>query len=327
MRIVFLGSGEFALPSLERLHALSDTYRLVRVITRPDRPAGRGKRLTPTPIRRRAMELGIPCDAPPPVNDAEYLAELEGLGAELYIVADYGELLGKAIRALPAIGMFNLHGSLLPRFRGAAPVAYAILAGDEETGVTLFRVERRLDSGTMVDHAAVKIEQTETAGELEERLAHLAVELLERNLPRFADGSFTEEPQDESGVTLAPKLEKNEARIDWQRSAQEVVAAVRAYNPWPGAFTALHRSGAAAEAVGERTTIWKAAVSSEEPQPPREPGAIIAAKNRLSVQCGQGVVEVVALQRPGKATMAAAAYLNGMRLDPTAFFGASKTER
>ena len=316
MKLVFLGSGEFAVPTLERLHALKETYPLARVISRPDRPSGRGRKLTPMPVKLRALELGLPCDSPSTVNDPEYLSSLEALGAELYVVADYGELLGKAIRALPKIGMFNLHGSLLPRFRGASPVPYALLAGDTMTGVTLFRVERKLDCGPVVDSVSLSIESNETAGELEARLAVVAVELLERNLPRFATGSFCEEPQHEDSATLAPKIEKWHAEIDWRQGAPEIVAAVRAYNPWPGAFTHLQMDNS--DAKGERTVIWRASVAMDTPPFAGDcvgPGSIATTKSRLWVQCGNGVVEVFELQRPGKATMNAAAYLNGMRLE------------
>ena len=220
MRIVFFGSGEFAVPTLERLHSQSETFPLVQVVTRPDRPAGRGKKLRPTPVRLRAGELGLGCIAPATTRDESVLALIASLKPDLFIVADYGEILGQALIDLAPIGIFNLHGSVLPAYRGAAPVAHALLERELETGVTLFRIERGLDSGPVVATRRLAVEPLETSGELEARLAEIAAELLGEHLPRFASGEFTEVDQAHDLATFAPKLEKADAEIDWTANAR-----------------------------------------------------------------------------------------------------------
>jgi len=308
VRIVFFGTGPFAIPALERLHAASGVHPLLRVVTRPDRPQARGRKVSPTPVRRRASELGIACDAPETANDPVYLDSLAALAPDLFLVADYGEMLRKRIRELPAVGIFNLHGSLLPRWRGAAPVVHAILAGERETGVTLFRIERGLDSGPVVDMEKLTIGELETAGELEARLARAGADLIERNLPRFASGSLRETPQDDSQATPAPKIEKSAAQIDWTAPAEQVARQVRAYNPWPGAFSLIR---------GERTIFLRARPIGAEVQGTEPPGSVVSvARDAFCVRCGQGAIEVLELQREGKAPLEAAAYLRGRPLQP-----------
>ena len=319
MKIVFLGSGPFAVPSLERLHRLSGTYPLARVISRPDQVAGRGNKLRPTPVRVWAREMGLRCDVPATTADPAYLDELRELGASLFVVADYGEILRPEFCAVPPIGTFNLHGSLLPKFRGAAPIQYAILAGEKQSGVTLFRVERKLDSGPIVDRTAVDILPLESAGELEERLAVLAADLLERNLAAFAGGTFSEVTQNHELATRAPKIEKAASLIDWTADAESVSAAVRAYNPSPGAFSFLCRDGK----VPERTVFTRVRPTDEAGETSHaKSGSIeVVTKKRFCVICGRGAVEVEKLQRQGKSEMAAAAYLQGRRLRDGDYFG------
>ncbi len=325
MKLVFFGSGEFAKPVLERLASLRDAHPLLLVVTRPARPAGRGNRLRETPVAELCPKLGLECVAPETTKAPEFLARMEKLDADLYVVADFGEILRPDLLALPAIGVYNLHGSILPRYRGAAPVAHALLAGEEETGVTLFRIERGLDSGPVVDTARLPIEPEENAAELEARLAHLAADLIERSLPRFAGGDVEETPQRHSDATFAPKLEKRDAEIDWRRSGVEVLRHVRAYNPEPGAFTFLEREGRSRE----RTVVRRAgkapieAVPAEATGSHSGPGAIRATKRRLFVLCGEEAIEILELQRPGKGAVSASAYLQGQRLDGAERFGVS----
>jgi len=331
VKIVFFGSGPFGLPTLERLHAQSVRYPLLRVITRPDRPQKRGRKLATTPIRKRADELGVPCDAPESVNDPGFLDELQTLGADLFLVADYGEMLRKRLRAMPRIGVFNLHASLLPAYRGAAPVVHALFAGEKETGVTLFRIEKGLDSGPIVDTAPLAAEPLETAGELEERLARVAADLLERNLEAFSAGSFQESPQDETAATLAPKLTKRSGLITWSKTPAEVTNFIRALSPWPGAFSFLKKSAAAARKL-ERTAFLRVKPSSESPHRvqadphPAAPGAVDRVGSEgFSVHCGCGSVEVLEIQREGKGPLPAAAYLRGRGLEPGDRFVAEDT--
>lgn len=320
MRTAFLGSGPFALPALEVLHRRSDRYPLVLVATRQDRPVPRGRGLHPTEVRQKCLALGIECETPASVNDAAFLDRLRALRPDLIVTADFGEILRASILSLPRIGVFNLHGSLLPRHRGAAPVAHAILAGDKVSGVTLFRVERGVDTGPIVSQRSIEVDEEETAGELESRLAALAGEVLDGVLERFAEGTFTETPQDERSATLAPKLRKDAALIDWGRSARELAAWVHALNPWPLAYSHRLAEGGSAE----RTAFLRVrpcAVHGAEPGTP--PGTVLAVrKESFDVACGTGRLEVLELQREGKAAMSAAAYLCGRRLQAGTQFGA-----
>jgi methionyl-tRNA formyltransferase len=311
VKTVFLGSGPFGLPALERLSSEQELVELVRVISRPDRPAGRGRKLVATPVRVRAEELGLPCDTPDTVNETRYLEELEALQAELFVVVDYGEMLHKRLRELPTIGIFNLHPSLLPRYRGAAPVPRALLAGEPETGVALFRVERKLDSGPIVDMEGVPVEPLETTGELEERLSHVAAELLGRNLERFRTRTFAQKPQDHQKATYAPKLEKGEGLIHWDREPWALSNFVRALNPWPTAWSMLHQEGR----KPERTAFLRVRPGASQAVESLEPGTVLEVrKDGFQVSCKGGSVEVVELKREGKAALGASAYLRGRTL-------------
>lgn len=320
MRVVFLGSGPFGLPVLELLRGGIRGAELVRVVSRPDRPQGRVRRPTPMPAAARALELGIPCDTPETANDPAYLESLLALEPDIFVVADYGELLKAALRAIPRIGAFNLHASLLPAYRGAAPVAHAVLCGERATGVTLFRIVGRLDAGPIVDRESTEVGALETAGELEARLSLLAARLLERNLERFREGSFPEEPQDGARATQAPKLTKDQGRIDWSLDSVRLTNLVRALNPWPVAWSFLVSPGRRPE----RTAFLRV-----RPGPPDRtlsetgpPGTIVVAgKEGFRVRCRGGAVEVLELQREGSRPVDGAAYLRGRLLGPEDRFG------
>jgi methionyl-tRNA formyltransferase len=329
---VFLGSGPFAVPLVDRLAQLcasGTAQELALVVTRPDRRAGRGRKTRATPVSERCEELQLPFQAPESANDSSELDVLAGLAPDLILVADYGEFLGKTLRQLPRIGTYNFHGSLLPRHRGAAPVAHALLAGDSETGVTLFRLVRAMDAGPMVDRAAINILPDETAGELEDRLALLAADLLEKNLPAFAAQTFHEIEQDESAATVAPKLTKDMGVIAWQLTAQKVHDHIRAMNPWPGALAVFTPEGsepstpepeAPPPATPDRLDfrVFKSrqvphgAVSGDW-----EPGQVSAVtESGFTVRCADGDLELLELQRPGKARMPAQAFLRGFAVHP-----------
>ncbi|MGQ9591709.1 MAG: methionyl-tRNA formyltransferase, partial [Planctomycetota bacterium] len=283
---------------------------LVRVVTRPDRPRRRGGALAPVPVRARALELGLPCDAPASINLPEYAECLRRLEPDLAIVADYGEFISREVRSAPKIGIFNLHASLLPKYRGAAPVAHAILAGELVTGVTLFRVEARLDAGPIVDAAAIEIRPEETAGELEARLSRLAAELLGRNLEPLGRGSFREVPQDERLASFAPKLTKDAARIDWDAEPRRLADFVRALNPWPAAWSCLCAGGRR-----ERTIFLRVRPGPPAEGPGGAPGVVAEVrKDGFRVSCRGGTVEVLEIQREGGTALDAAAYLRGRAL-------------
>jgi methionyl-tRNA formyltransferase len=312
VNVVFFGSGPFALPALDLLRRRSPRHPLLLAVTRPDRPAGRGRKPQPTPVRRRAGELGIECEAPPSANDPAYLDRLAGLGADLFIVADYGEMLRRRLRETPRIGTFNLHASLLPAHRGAAPVVHALLRGESATGVTLFRVEKGLDTGPIVGSARTEVAPLETAGELEARLARLGADLLDGSLDAFEAGTFRETPQDERLATRAPKLGKGAGAIDWSTSPEALTNFVRALNPWPGAFSFLE----ARDARRERTVFLRVKPAAS-PCGGLAPGAVAEVrKDGFSVRAGSGAVEVLEIQREGKAPLPARAYLQGRALRP-----------
>jgi methionyl-tRNA formyltransferase len=310
VRVLFLGSGPFAVPALETLVRLSNVHPLVAVISRPDRPVGRRRQPCPTPVKARALELGVPCESPETLRNAEVLDRVRSFTVDLCIVADYGELLRESFLTIPRIGTFNLHGSLLPEFRGAAPVQHALLAGATETGVTLFRVERGLDSGPIVARARIDIGPEETAEELEARLSIEAARLLEAALPHFASGTFTETPQEHSRATLAPKLTKDSGVIDWRRSPESIRNQVRALRPWPTAHSTLTRDG-----EPDRRIIFLRVRRSGDGPRMGTPGEVIAvSKHGFTVACGGGAVDVIDVQPEGRAAMSSAAFLNGCPL-------------
>ena len=318
MKVVFLGSGPFALPSLEALARGPASARILRVVTRPERPRGRGRKPGPTPVGARAGELGLPCDAPPSANEPEYLEALRSLEPDLLIVADYGEIMRRPLLELPRIGPFNLHASLLPRYRGAAPVARAILDGERTSGVTLFRIERKLDSGPIVDAARLEVDPLETAGELEARLARLASEVLEKNLPALAAGTFREIPQEEKLVTIAEKLHKDMSIIRWDVEPDKLKDFVRALNPWPLAASFLRRG----EGRPERTLFLRVKPAGAAGASDLPPGSVEEVrKDGFTIRCAGGAVEVMEIQREGKAPLDAGAYLRGSRLQRGDFFG------
>jgi len=314
MTLVFIGSGPFAVPALEKL--ATSEYRPALVVSRPDRPGGRGQRPVPTLVRQSAEALGFPLQTPPSANDPTFIERLKALGPDIIIVADYGEILGEALRKLPRIGIFNLHASLLPRYRGAAPVVGALLQGDPETGVTLFRIIRGLDQGPVVDRLATPIGPLETAGELTERLGKLAADLLARNLPRLAAGRFPEEPQDQSQATLAPKLPKGAGAIDWTLPARTLVNFIRAFSPRPGAYSYLRRASARPGSHPERIRILRAREAVLVPEAALAAGTIARVeKHSFQVACGAGAIEVLELQPRARDVMSASGFLRGYPLE------------
>jgi methionyl-tRNA formyltransferase len=296
--IVFAGTPDFAVPSLQAL--ISGGQRIRAVYTQPDRPAGRGRRLAASPVKRLAVEHGLEVRQPESFKPEQAKAALQALNADLMVVAAYGLLLPRAVLEAPRLGCVNVHASLLPRWRGAAPIQRAILAGDAQTGVTIMQMEAGLDTGPMLLKRSCPIGPRDTAGDIHDRLAALGAEALAEALPGIADDSLRAEPQDEALATYAAKLTKDEARIDWTAPAEQIDRQVRAFNPWPVAYTQWD---------GRALRIWRAeplAASS-----PASPGTVIAcSREGVDVAAGRGALRVLELQAPGKRAMAAGEFLN-----------------
>jgi methionyl-tRNA formyltransferase len=302
VRTLFFGSGSVALPALSRLLD-SGLVDIDSVITAPPRPAGRKGLLTPTPVAELAAARELPIRTPLTLRDAAVLAELEAVAAELIILADYGRIIPAAILDLPRHGALNIHPSLLPRHRGAAPVVGAILAGDETTGVTVMRMDEGLDTGPIVAQRHVPLDGGEVAPELEARLAELGAELLVARLPAWLDGSLKARPQPQAGASLTRLLRREDGRLDPQRSAAELERQVRAYQPWPGSFL---------EMGDVRVKVWQAAVLEQSIAVP--PGDLVLAEGTLALGTVDGVLRLDEVQPAGKRRMSGAEYRRGRRL-------------
>jgi methionyl-tRNA formyltransferase len=298
MKIIFAGTPEFALPVLQML--LDSSHELVAVYTRPDRPSGRGQRLTESPVKRLASRLAIPVCQPGTLRDRDAQAALDAFRADLMIVVAYGLILPPAVLAMPRLGCINVHASLLPRWRGAAPIQRAILAGDRETGVCLMQMEAGLDTGPVLALAGCPIEPDDTGGRLHDRLSVMGAQLLKENLERIARGELDPLAQAESQASYADKLEKAEAVIDWTMPAEQIARQVRAFNPWPVAETRYS---------GRQLRIWEAhpeAIATELP-----PGGVLAVdKDGIDVACGVGVLRIMTVQLAGARQVSAIDFIN-----------------
>ena len=285
--IVFAGTPEFARESLAALIDSGNVPDLV--LTQPDRPAGRGKKLSPGPVKTLALERDLPLWQPASLRDEAAIDRLRELQPDVIIVAAYGLLFPQDVLDIPRSGCINVHASLLPRWRGAAPIQSAILAGDTTTGISLMLMEAGLDSGPVYATESLVIFENETSGELHDRLAVLGGKMLVRHLPAILEGRLQPEAQDEGAVTYAPKIRSSDAAIDWQQSAQELARLVRAYNPVPGAYFDFH---------GERIKCW---VAEALPDVSGPAGQMLAAgADGIDIACADGSLRMLQLQRPGR---------------------------
>ena len=308
LRIAFAGTPHFALPALRVL--LASRHRVVGVLTQPDRPAGRGQQLRSSPIKLLAAEHGLAIAQPPTLKTAEGRAELARWAPDLLVVVAYGLILPEPVLALPRLGCVNIHGSLLPRWRGAAPIQRAILAGDAETGVTIMQLDVGLDTGPMLLDRRRPIHSHETAGDLHDALAELGAAALAEALEGILAGTLVARPQPAAGATYAPKLEKAEARLDWNAGVIELDRRVRAFNPWPMAETSF---------AGEPLKVLRARIA-DQPAADAAPGTLLGiAEDGLRVACGEGVLAVRELQRAGKRPISARDFANAVRLDGLRF--------
>ncbi|MGH2732718.1 MAG: methionyl-tRNA formyltransferase [Actinomycetota bacterium] len=301
--IAFFGTPEPAAVVLGAL--LRSSHRVLGVVTGPDRPRGRGLKMQPTPVKERALAAGMAVLQPPTLRHGDIRAALAGLGADCFVVCAYGLILPPRVLAIPKLGCVNVHFSLLPRWRGAAPIQWALLEGDATTGVTIMQMDAGLDTGALFAVREEPIADRDTAGALEERLAGVGGELLVRVLEELERGSAEPRPQDGAGATYASKLSSSDARIDWSQSAEAIANRVRAFNPRPGAWTLLG---------DRRIKIWRATPSAEPSTAP--PGTVEAAReNALLVSTGTTGLMVEEVQPEGGRRMPGAAFVRGLRAE------------
>jgi methionyl-tRNA formyltransferase len=304
LRIAFFGTPEFAVPTLAGL--LASRHRVVGVITQPDRPRGRGHQISASPVKLLAMTRGVPVLQPEKMRDEAFLAALRLLDADLGVVAAYGRILTDAILAIPRLGMINVHASMLPRWRGAAPIHRAIMAGDHETGITIMRIVRELDAGPMLAALREPIGPDQTTGDLEAALATRGAELLVATTDRLAEGPVPEEPQPAAGVTYADRITKDDAPMFWWRPAGELHNQVRALNPWPLAFTHLD---------GKRLLVVRTEVGVDAAPAGALPGTVLVAQaDRLVIAAGHGTLRLMSVKPEGRRAMDAREFLAGHKV-------------
>ena len=303
LRVVFFGTPAFAVPTLDAL--LASRHTVVGVVTQPDRPRGRGQKTSDSPVKARAVAAGLPVLQPDRLKDPAFIDAFAALGADLGVVAAYGKLLPESLLAAPRLGMINVHASILPTYRGAAPVHRAVIAGERETGVTIMRIVKALDAGPMLARARRGIHPDETSEAVEAGLAIEGAWLLVAVVDRLAEGRSEERPQDEAAATYAPRLTKEDGAIDWTRGAHQIHNLVRGLYPWPHAYTFLN---------GHRFIVLQT-----EPAPggTGEPGTIVEAHGEhLTVATGDGTLRIRRIQSEGKRPMGIREFLAGHRLTP-----------
>jgi len=298
MRLVYLGTPSFAVPTLERIAGAG--HEVLAVFTQPDRPKGRGQKDAMSPVKEAALRLGLIVEQPERVRRPEVVEQLRVMAPEAMVVVGYGQIIPQSILDIPPRGIINVHASLLPKYRGAAPIQWAIARGERTTGVTTMRIDAGLDTGAMLLKWETEIREEETAVELGARLAVAGADLLQRTLEKLP--TIVPEAQDNSQATLAPILKREDGHIDWKMPAREILNRARGFQPWPGAYGFLR---------GQRFHVWRGAAADKE----LAPGALMADGKRLFAGCGGGAIELVEIQLEGKKRMAAAAFLNGFSIE------------
>ena len=309
MRVVFMGTPDFAVQSL---NALVDAgHEVTAVITQPDRPKGRGNKMAFPEVKTRALELGLPVHQPDSVKDGAFLELLKSYDPEVIVVVAFGRILPQAVLDLPPYGCVNVHGSLLPEYRGAAPIQRAVLDGRKETGVTTMRMDIGMDTGDMLMQATLPITDEDTTGTMFDKLAELGGKVLIDTLAGLVNGTVVPVKQDDSKATHAARILKEDEVIRWEDSAEKIFCQIRGLSPAPGAYTWWN---------GERLKLWKARISDRETG--KAPGTVVAiSKNALTVQTGKGCLEVLELQPAGKKAMPAQAFSNGAGVAEGIVFG------
>ncbi|MDK2823511.1 MAG: methionyl-tRNA formyltransferase [Clostridia bacterium] len=309
--MVFMGTPQFAVASLEKV--VQAGHQVVGVVTQPDRPKGRGKKLAPSPVKNRAMELGLDIYQPERVKEAQFVQVLKRLNPEVIVVVAYGQILSKEILNLPPLGCINVHASLLPKYRGAAPIHWAIINGETETGITTMLMDQGMDTGDMLLKAKVEIGQDTTTGELHDLLADLGGQVLLETLVKIANGEIKPEPQNNDQASYAPLLKKEHEKIEWNDSAKNIHNLVRGMNPWPGAYTFLRDT---------RIKIWQTLLKEIKTLQDGRPGEILEiSEDGIWVQTGNKPLLVSKLQPAGKNVMSARDFFNGYGISIGQFLG------
>jgi len=311
MKLIFCGTPQFALPTLEGLRA--EKHDIELVMTNPDEPQGRGYELKPSPVKEAALAAGLNVFQPPKLREESTVKFLSKFRPDFIVVVAYGHIIPRWMIELPKHGCVNLHASLLPKYRGAAPIQWAIVRGESVTGVTTMKIDEGLDTGDILLRREVSIEREDTTDTLSERLSRVGAELMAETLPELTRGEIVPQPQDHAQATFAPILKKEDGRIAWTLSAEEIGWRVRGLKPWPGAYTSFR---------SKNLHIWSAAPIVGQPALEHEPGTLLPERGTLRVVCGRGtLLEVLELQLEGRKRLPARDFLNGMRPSPGERFG------
>ena len=308
--IIFMGTPDFAVPSLKAL--VKDGHKILSVVTQPDRPKGRGRKLVPSPVKRVALEYGIKILQPEKASDGQFCDTIRSLEPDLLIVAAFGQILKNNLLMIPRLGALNIHASLLPKYRGAAPIHWAILNNEKKTGLTAMRMDEGLDTGPIILQEEVGILEHETAGSLHDRLAGLSGDFIIKTLKGLAENRLKEMYQDPNEATYATKIDRGMSLIKWDRPANAISSLIRALDPWPGAFTTLE---------GKKIKLFSSRVTDKEVRD-EVPGRVAGqSESALLVETGNGLIEIVELQIPGKKRLPAGDFLRGFALDRGTMLG------
>ena len=311
IRIVYMGTPDFAVEPLEAI--IKAGYKVAAVVTQPDKQKGRGKEVKMTPVKECALRHGIPVFQPVKIKEPEAVAELEKYQADLFVVAAFGQLLSEEILNMPEYGCINIHASLLPAYRGAAPIQWAVLNGEKESGVTIMQMDKGLDTGDMLLKRSVELSPKETGDSLHDKLMHLGAELIVEALPKLEKGELVPEKQKDELSSYAKKLTKAMGQIDWSKDAVSLERWIRGLNSWPSAYTFFG---------GKTLKIWEARVAEENGAQKAEPGQVVSvSREGFTVACGQGALQILSLQLEGKKRVLTREFLLGYQVEPGMILG------
>ena len=308
MKVIFMGTPDFAVETLEAV--IQAGHEVALVVTQPDKPKGRGNAMQASPVKECALAHGIEVYQPKKIREQECVDYLAGFGADIFVVAAFGQILSQALLDMPKYGCINVHASLLPKYRGAAPIQWAVINGEQTTGVTIQQMDIGIDTGDIIAQEALTLAADETGGSLFDKLAAVGASLCVKAMEQIASGTATRTPQDESAATHTSMICKDFGHIDWNKSAREIERLIRGLNPWPSAYTHLD---------GKTLKIWKATVKGSESG--EKPGCIVdVTKDAILVQTGEGVLQLDEIQLEGKKRMACDAFLRGYHIEKGGYF-------